>query len=167
MVTMKEAARDFLAQKNIAVVGVSRDPKKTANFIYRKLRSLGYSLFAVNPNSSSVEGDVCYPDLKSIPVKPDGVFIITKPEVTDGVVKECAELGIKRVWMHKGIDQKAGSVSDEAVEFCHKHNMMTIPGGCPMMYCRHADFGHRFFRWLYGITNKLPKKVWTSEQSGW
>ncbi|HET9823753.1 MAG TPA: CoA-binding protein [Chitinophagaceae bacterium] len=159
MVTMREAARDFLGQKNIAVVGVSRDPKKTANYIYKKLRSLGYSLFPVNPNTSNVEGDICYRDLKSIPAKLDGVFIITKPEATENVVKECAELGIKRVWMHKGIDQKAGSVSNEAVDFCHKHGITVIPGGCPMMYCRHADFGHRFFRWLYDIGNKLPKEV--------
>lgn len=159
MATMKEATKDFLAQKNIAVVGVSRNSKKTANLIYRKLRSLGYSLFPVNPNVGRVEGDICYPDLNAIPVKPDGVVIITRPEITERVVKECAALGITRVWMHKGIDQKAGSVSDNAVDFCHLHNITAIPGGCPMMYCRHADLGHKFFRWLYGIGNKLPKEV--------
>jgi len=159
MATMKEATKDFLAQRNIAVVGVSRDPKRTANFIYRKLRSLGYTLFAVNPNATIVEGDVCYPDLKTIPVKPDGVVIITKPEITNQVVKQCAELGIARVWMHKGIDSKVASVSEEAVNFCRKHNIVTIPGGCPMMYCRNADSGHRFFRWMHGVTGKLPGEI--------
>jgi len=159
MLSMKEATRDFLAQKCIAVVGVSRDPKRTANFIYRKLRSLGYAIFAVNPNASIVEGDVCYPDLKTIPLKPDGVVIITKPEITDQVVKECAELGIARVWMHKGIDSRAGSVSEGAVNFCHKHNIIVIPGGCPMMYCRNADMGHKFIRWMQGLTQNLPKQI--------
>ena len=159
MSTMKEAAKDFLEQKSIAIVGVSRDEKKTANFIYRKLRAQGYSIFAVNPNATRVEGDVCYPDIRTIPVKPGGVFIITKPEITNSVVHECAELGIARVWMHKGIDSRAGSVSEEAVKFCHEHNIMTIPGGCPMMYCRHADAGHRFFCWLYGVLGKLPKEI--------
>jgi hypothetical protein len=92
-------------------------------------------------------------------VKPDGVVIITKPAITEDVVKECAELGITRVWMHKGIDTKAHSVSDEAVDFCHKHHITTIPGGCPMMYCRHADFGHRLFRWIQGVSKKLPKEI--------
>src|SRR5437867_12061868 len=154
MTTMTEATKDFLAQKYIAVAGVSRDTKKAANFIYKKLRSLGYSVFAVNPNAANVEGDVCYPDLRSIPVKPDGVVIVTKPAITDSVVKQCAELGITRVWMHKGIDQKAGSVSAEAVDFCHKNNITTIPGGCPMMYCRHADFGHRLFKLIFSIGKK-------------
>ena len=128
---MTEATKDFLAQKYIAVAGVSRDTKKAANFIYKKLRSLGYSVFAVNPNAANVEGDVCYPDLRSIPVKPDGVVIVTRPAITDIVVKQCAELGITRVWIHKGIDQKAGSVSTEAVDFCHKHNITTIPWRMP------------------------------------
>jgi predicted CoA-binding protein len=156
---MKEATNDFLAQKYIAVVGVSRDSKRAANFIYKKLRSLGYSVFAVNPHAANVEGDVCYPDLTSVPVKPDGVVIVTKPEITNIVVKECEELGIERVWMHKGIDQKGGSVSDEAVDFCRKHHITTIPGGCPMMYCRHADIGHRLFRWLFTLSKKLPIEV--------
>jgi predicted CoA-binding protein len=156
---MKEATNDFLAQKYIAVVGVSRDSKRAANFIYKKLRSIGYSVFAVNPHAANVEGDVCYPNLKSVPVKPDGVVIVTKPEVTNTVVRECEELGIERVWMHKGIDQKAGSVSDDAVDFCRKHHITIIPGGCPMMYCRHADFGHRLFRWLFTLSKKLPKEV--------
>lgn len=159
MATMKQAAKDFLAQKHIAVVGVSRNPKKTANFIYKKLRSLGYSLFAVNPNATSVEGDVCYPDLKSIPVKPDGVVIITRPEITDSVVKQCAELGISRVWMHKGIDAKTASVSENAIKFCRQHHINAIPGGCPMMYCHHADFGHKLFRWIQGLRHKLPEEV--------
>ncbi|MFI5188357.1 MAG: CoA-binding protein [Chitinophagales bacterium] len=159
MSTMKEATGEFLAQKCVAVVGVSRDTKKTANFIYRKLRSLGYKIFAVNPNAASVEGDVCYPDLKTVPVKPDGVIIITKPEITNHVVKECAELGIARVWMHKGIDTKAGSVSEEAVNFCHMHNIITIPGGCPMMYCRNADIAHKLFRWIQSVSKNLPKQI--------
>jgi len=87
------------------------------------------------------------------------VVIVTRPAITDIVVKQCAELGITRVWIHKGIDQKAGSVSTEAVDFCLKHNISTIPGGCPMMYCRHADFGHRLFRWIFSLSKKLPTKI--------
>lgn len=159
MPTMKEAATEFLSQKNIAVVGVSRNAGQAANFIYRKLRTEGYTVFAVNPNATTAEGDICYPDLKTIPVKPDGVVIVTRPEVTEQVVKECEELGITRVWMHKGIDLKHPSVSGKAVEFCHQHGINVIPGSCPMMYCRHADVGHRFMRWIYGLTGKLPPQV--------
>jgi uncharacterized protein len=159
MPTMHEATKDFLAQKRIAVVGVSRTQNNAANIIYRKLRSENYKVFAVNPNASTVEGDTCYPNLKAIPEKPEGVVIVTKPEITDRVVRECAELGITRVWMHRGMDSKTSSVSTTAVDFCRKHGIAPIAGGCPMMYCKNADMGHRFMRWLQGITGALPKQV--------
>ena len=159
MPTMQEATRDFLAQKRIVVVGVSRTQNNAANIIYRKLRSENYKVFAVNPNAAKVESDTCYPNLKAIPEKPDGVVIVTKPGITAQVVRECADLGITRVWMHRGMDSKTSSVSAEAVDFCHKHGIACIAGGCPMMYCKNADMGHRFMRWMQGITGVLPKKV--------
>jgi predicted CoA-binding protein len=156
---MHEATRDFLAQKCIAVIGVSRTQNKTANFIYRKLRSEGYKIVAVNPNATTVEGDISYPDLKTIPEKPGVVIIVTKPEVAGRVVRECAELGIDKVWMHQGMDSKGTSVSEEAVAYCRKNGITVIPGGCPMMYCRHADIGHRVMRWLLALKGSLPKEV--------
>ncbi|HEU4741979.1 MAG TPA: CoA-binding protein [Meiothermus sp.] len=159
MLSMQEATRDFLAQKRIAVAGVSRDGKKTGNLIYRKLRSEGYQVFALNPHATTLEGDPCYPDLKSLPQKPDGVVIATKPQATEQLVKECAELGILRVWMHDGMHSLGTSVSREAVAFCQEHGITAIFGGCPMMYCPHADFGHRIMRWMQGVTGSLPRQI--------
>lgn len=159
MPTMQAATGEFLAGRCIAVVGVSRDGKGTGNLIYRKLRQEGHGVFAVNPNAARLEGDPCYPDLKSLPQKPDGVVIVTRPEVTERIVKECAELGIPRVWMHDGMHGAGTSVSPGAVRFCHEHGIAAIPGGCPMMYCPHADLGHRVMRWMQGVTGGLPKQV--------
>jgi hypothetical protein len=156
---MKEAAAEFLSHGQIAVAGVSRSSEGAANLIYRKLRSLGYKVFAVNPHAETVEGDKCYPNLAAIPDHPDGVVIVTKPEVADQIVRECADLGINRVWMHKGMDSKGASVSGEAVAFCRERGISVIPGGCPMMFCKDADLGHRFMRWLLGLTGGLPKEV--------
>jgi uncharacterized protein len=159
MATIKEAANNFLSLHNIAVAGVSRTKENAANLIYRKLRTEGYKVFAINPNATIVEGDTCYPNLTAIPLKPSGVVIVTKPEVTNRIVKECAELGIKNVWMHKGIDSKTASVSEEAVKFCSEHGITVIPGGCPMMYINNTDLGHRFIRWMQNISGSLPKQV--------
>jgi len=159
MSSMKEAAKDFLAHKCIAVVGVSRKPNRAANLIYRKLRTEGYKVFAVNPNTSKVEGDDCYPNLKSIPEIPDGVVIVTKPEITGQIVRECKELCIANVWMHKGMDSKSASVSEEAVTFCKEHSIKVIPGGCPMMYISHTDIGHKFIRWMQNLSGNLPGQV--------
>ncbi len=159
MQTIKQAAKKFLSHNSIAVCGVSRTKENAANLIYRKLRSEGYKVFAVNPNATTVEGDISYPNLKAIAEKTEGVVIVTKPEVTNEIVKECAELGIANVWMHNGIDSKVTSVSAEAVDFCRKNNISVIPGACPMMYISHADMGHRFISWMQNITGRLPKQV--------
>jgi predicted CoA-binding protein len=159
MQTMQQATKDFLSLKKIAIAGVSRTKENAANLIYRKMKKEGYKVFAVNPNATMVEGDACYSGLKAIPEKPEGVVIVTKPEVTSEIVKECAELGIKNVWMHKGIDSKTASVSDEAVKFCHENNITVIPGGCPMMYINNADIGHKMMRWMKNLSGSLPKEV--------
>lgn len=157
MPTMQEATQNFLALKRIAVAGVSRTSSNAANLIYRTLRSKGYQVFAVNPNAANVEGDTSYPNLKSIPDKPEGAVIITKPEVTDEIVRECAEINIKNVWMHNGMG--GTSISENAVIFCREHGISVISGGCPMMFVKDADFGHRFMRWVQKLTGKLPKQI--------
>jgi predicted CoA-binding protein len=91
---VKEAASTFLANKRVAVTGVSRTPKTHgSNTVYRRLRERGYDVFAVNPNATEVEGDRCYQDLKSIPGGVDAVVIGTRPEIAEDTMRECAELG--------------------------------------------------------------------------
>lgn len=101
MVTIKDAATEFLATKRIAVTGVSRDPKgHGSNVVYQRPRQKGYEVFAVNPHAETVEGDRAYPNLKSIPGGVEAVVIGTKPEVAEATMRESAELGIHQVWMH-------------------------------------------------------------------
>src|SRR5499427_2694472 len=103
MLKVKEAASKFLANKRVAVTGVSRKPQgHGSNVVYQRLRQRGYQVFAVNPNADKVDGDTCYRDLKSIPGGVDWVVIGTKPETAEATMRECADLGIKRVWMHQG-----------------------------------------------------------------
>ncbi|MEZ4635397.1 MAG: CoA-binding protein [Caldilineaceae bacterium] len=77
MATLDELVQDFLAQKHIAVVGVSDKRETGCNAAYRKFKEAGYHVSAVNPRLTSYEGDPCYPDLMSIPQKPDAVFMLT------------------------------------------------------------------------------------------
>src|SRR6266498_2833681 len=97
---IKEAASEFLANKRVAVTGVSRNAKgHGSNTVYKRLRDRGYEVFAVNPNADEVEGDRCYHDLRDIPGGVDAVVIATKPEAAEATMRECAELGIKHTWM--------------------------------------------------------------------
>ena len=144
---------DFLRAKRIAIAGVSRDSRQPANCIYRKLKSAGYEVFAINPNASETEGDACYRDLHAVSPTIDAVLVATHPDVTPEVVRECAELGIRKVWLHRSFGN--GSVSLKAVQFCEESGVDCIVGGCPMMYCEPVDFGHRCMKWLLKFTKKL------------
>ena len=155
--TLETKVHDFLAQKRIAVAGVSRDNSHhpAGNLIYRKLKRTGHDVFAVNPNMQSFEGDRCYPDLQSIPGGVDGVVIITRPEATQRIVRDCSTAGVRRVWMHQS-QAKGSSVSPEAVEYCQQHEISVIAGACPMMFGPGVDFGHWCARWMLRLTGGLP-----------
>lgn len=151
MAKVDALVRDFLAQKKIAVVGVSDKRDTGCNLGYRKFKAAGYTVSAVNPRLSIFEGDPCYPDLKAIPQKPEAVFILASPKVTDQIVQQCVELGIKHVWMHCVMGTKPGlasgisSVSPEAVRVCRENGIAVIPGTCPNQYLN-PDAGHALMR---------------------
>jgi predicted CoA-binding protein len=149
-----DAALEFLSRRRIAVAGVSHTESASANAIYRRLRSAGYLVFAVNPKADVVEGDRCYHRLAEIEGDIDGVVVVTHPRDTLSVVQDCAALGIDRVWFHRSFG--SGSVSSEAVQFCRDHGIAVIDGACPMMFLDPVDTGHKCMRWLLGVTHKLP-----------
>jgi predicted CoA-binding protein len=156
MQSINEAAAAFLASRRVAVTGVSRTPKTHgSNNVYRRLRERGYQVFAVNPNTDQVEGDRCYQDLKSIPGGVEAVVIGTRPEIAEDTMRECAELGIKRVWMHRG--PGAGSVSAAATSYGRAQGITVIDGGCPLMFGPTADLGHKIMRLVYA--GHVPKQV--------
>ena len=103
--TLETKVHDFLTQKRIAVAGVSRNHSHhpVGNLIYHRLKSTGHEVFPVNPHMQTFEADRCYPDLQSIPGGVDGVVIITRPEVTERIVHDCGDAGVRRVWMHQSM----------------------------------------------------------------
>ena len=155
--TLGEAAADFLAQRRLAVAGVSRDPKQPANLIYRRLRDTGHEVFAVNPHAEDVEGDRAYATVTAIPGQVDGVVIVTTPEVAEAVVADCATAGVPRVWLHRGIGP--GSSSEKAVAYCREHGIGVIPGGCPNMFGATSDRGHRCMRAMLQLGAKIPSRI--------
>ena len=155
--TLDTKVNDFLAQKRIAVAGVSRDDSHhpSANLIYRRLKSTGHEVFAVNPNLQTFDGERCYPDLQSIAGGVGGVVIVTRPEITERIVRDCTAAGVSRVWIHASL-ANGSSVSQDAVEYCRQHDISVIAGACPMMYGPGVDFGHRCMRVVMKLTGGLP-----------
>ena len=153
-----EAASEFLANRRIAVTGVSRNPQgHGSNVVYQRLRERGYDVFAVNPNANRVEGDSCYPDLRSIPGGVTAVVIGTKPETAEATMRECAELGIQHVWMHRSVG--GGSVSAAATAYGRQQGISVIPGGCPLMFEPVSDGGHKAMKFVFTLTGAVPRRV--------
>jgi predicted CoA-binding protein len=159
-----ELAREFLGQKRFAVAGVSATREDAANLIYRTLRERGYTVWGINPRIQTFHGDPCYPDVASLPEVPDVVVAVTRPPVTEDLVRQCIEAGVPRVWMHcmlgtrprllKKMAATIGSVSPEAVRLCRENGIAVIPGSCPMQFLD-ADFGHTCIRGVLRATGAL------------
>ena len=87
----------------------------------------------------------------------DAVVIGTRPELAEETVRECVELGIDHVWMHRSFG--SGSVSDAATLFGRQHGITVIDGGCPYMFEPTADLGHKAMRLVFGLNGNVPRSV--------
>jgi predicted CoA-binding protein len=156
MKKLDNLVQDFLAQKKIAIVGVSDKRDTGCNLAYKKFKENGYQVYAVNPRITTFEGSACYADLKSIPEKVEAVFLLTSPKVTEQVIQQCVELGIRHVWMHCMMGTKPGlaagmtSVSQSAVEMCTANGIAVIPGSCPNQFLK-PDFGHAMMKGMFQL----------------
>ena len=149
--TSKAVVQDFLAQKTLAVVGVSRRGNKFGNMAYRELKAKGYRVYPVHPSAETVEGDKAYPNLSALPEKPGGVLVIVPPTQAEKVVQDAAQAGIQRVWLQQGAESPA------AIQFCKDKDIRVVHNECIMMFAEPVGFGHKAHRWVWGLLGKLPK----------
>jgi len=150
-----ETIEDFLSQKRIAMVGISREPKDFSLSMFEELCRRGYDVVPVNPRASEVQGRRCFARVQDIQPPVDAALLMTSPEVTNAVVKDCAEAGIHRVWMYRAGGK--GAVSPQAIQFCREHDIQVVPGQCPFMFWRDAGTGHRLHGFIRKITGRYPR----------
>jgi predicted CoA-binding protein len=147
----KHVIDEFLNQRTLAIVGVSRSGKKFGNAVLRDLTGKGYRLFPVNPNAQVIDGNHCYPNLQSLPEPVGGVVAVVPPRETERVVREAHEAGINRVWMQQGAE------SESAIEYCKDHSMGEVHGECILMFAQPTAVPHRIHRFFRGLFGKLPR----------
>jgi predicted CoA-binding protein len=148
--TSKAVVEDFIAQKTLAIVGVSRGGQKFGNMAYRELKTKGYKLYPIHPEAETLEGDPAYKDFASLPEKVGGVVVVVQPAQAEQVVRQAAAAGIQRVWMQQG------SESDAAVQFCKENGIAEVHGECIMMYGIGTGL-HGFHGTLWKLFGKAPK----------
>ena len=141
---------DFLSQKTLALVGVSRDGKGFGNAVRKELAAKGYTLLLVHPQADAIEGTRCVRAIKDVADRVGGVILVTPPAATAQLVREVADAGIRRVWMQQGAE------SDEAVRYCEQHGVKVVHHQCILMFSEPAAFPHRFHRGLVRLFGRLP-----------
>ena len=110
-----ELIREILAHRVFAVVGASRDPEKWGNRVYHSLKRHGYTVYAVNPNAESIDGEPVYPLLDNVPGQVDCAVTVVQPEVTFEIVRTAARLEIPYVWMQPGSESEPAINESQAV----------------------------------------------------
>jgi predicted CoA-binding protein len=147
---------NFLAGRRLAVVGASDDKANFGGSIYRAFRDHGYEVHAVNPNAEMVAGDRCYPNLASVPAELDGVMVVVNPTAAMQVVNDCIALGIRHIWLFKGLGGQ-GAVSEDAVKRCHENYIDVVAGACPFMFLEPVGWFHKLHRGMRHLNGSLAK----------
>jgi uncharacterized protein len=146
--TSKADVEDFLAQKTLAVVGVSRNAQKFGNAIYKEMKAKGYTVYPVNPNAETIDGDKCYPSLAALPAGVGGVVVTVSPSKAEAVVNEAAQAGITRVWLQQGAQSGA------AIKAAQDKGLKVVAGECLLMYARPAAGFHKFHGFIWKMVGK-------------
>ncbi len=154
MTTLAVRANDFMALRRLALVGLSHDPRELSRALFRELRQRGYEVVPVNPLLESADGVPCARRVQEVTPAVDWALLMTPPAMTEQVVRDCAEAGVKRVWMHRGTG--TGSVSPAAVSFCRDHGIEAIAGACPFLFLPRTGFVHRTHRFLSRLFGHDP-----------
>jgi predicted CoA-binding protein len=148
---------DFLALHRFAMVGISRDPKDFSRMLFRELCSRGYDVVPVNLFADEIDGRESFQCLQVIRPAVEGALLMTAPRTTEAIVRDCAEAGVRRVWMYRAAGE--GAVSREAVEFCRSHDIRVVEGYCPYMFLPRTAFPHRAHGFLMKLARRYPRKA--------
>jgi len=124
---VQDLIKEFMAQKQFAVIGATNNPEKYGNQIFKNLKSRGYEVYPVNPRLKDLEGVKCYASLNDVPIKVDVVDFVVPPEVTEMILKDCKRLGLNRIWL------QPGSESEAAIAYCHDNNLKVVHDICVML----------------------------------
>jgi predicted CoA-binding protein len=154
MATTRAEIDKFLSNHRIALVGVSRNPQDFSRAVFRELTARGYDVVPVNPLTENVEDQPCFPRVQAVDPPVEAALLMTSPSETERVVRDCAEANIREVWMHKGGGQ--GSVSQQAVAFCHEHDIQVVEGCCPFMFLPNTQWFHRAHGFMLKLMGSFP-----------
>jgi uncharacterized protein len=144
------AIDDFLGQKRLAVVGVSRNENQSeySRMVFRELVKRGYDVVPVNPGASEIEGRRCYARVTDVTPPVDGVLVLLPSESAAKVVSDCVEAGVTRVWLRNDVPS--------ARELCDQRGITLVSGYCPFMFLPNGPFFHQCHAFGLKLAGRYP-----------
>jgi len=147
----KQLVADFLSQRKLALVGVSRNRGKFGNAVLKELSTKGYQVYPVHPQAATIDGHTCWSSILNLPEGVGGVIIVVPPLETEKIVRDVAKAGIKRVWMQQGAESAA------AIRFCEENGVQVVHRECILMFAEPTASYHKVHRWIWRMLGKLPR----------
>lgn len=147
--TLKQI-NEFIDSQPIALVGVSRNPKKFGYTAFKELQEKGMKIIPVNPKANEILGEKVFPDVSSLPADVRGIIVMTKKDQTADVVKEARKKGIKHIWIQQMADTK------EAIDELSGSDINYITGECILMHYKPHSI-HKFHGAIKKFFGRFPK----------
>jgi uncharacterized protein len=147
--------QDFLAEKRLAIVGVSRDAKDYTRVVFDEFVKRGYDVVPVNPLAAEIDGKPCLGRLADIKPPVQAALFLIPPKNTDDMMQDCADAGIKKVWFRRKLRHEEHS--SNTLSFCKEHKVSVISGFCPLMFLAGDVSIHRFHGFLLKLFGKYPR----------
>lgn len=154
--TDRNTIDEFLSQKRLAMVGVSRNARDFSRSVFREFEKQGYEVVPVNPGATELEGKRCFAHVTEIEPPVDAALLFTSSEQTPAVVNECVSAHLHHVWMHRG-GGGPGAVNAGAVEVCRKEGINVVAGECPLMFLGHPAWFHRVHGFIKKMNGTYPR----------
>ena len=151
----KQMIDEFFNEKRVAVVGASRHKQEYSRSLLRELLQLGYDAVPVNPNVAEIEGRVCYPRVQDVPKPLQRAIIVLPPDKSEQTILDCAEAGVRDVWLHNHI--AAGVQNTRAIYQAEQHGIRLITGFCPFMFMPGTGWFHRAHGFVIKMMGAYPK----------
>jgi uncharacterized protein len=149
MTTLKQI-NEFIESQPIAMVGVSRNPKKFGYSAYKELKEKGMKIIPVNPKAEEILGEKTYPNVKMLPPEVQSILVFTKKDQTASVIRDAKEKGIKHIWIQQMADSK------EALDELKDSGISFITGECILMHYKPHSI-HKFHGSLKKFFGRFPK----------
>jgi predicted CoA-binding protein len=151
----KKTIDAFYANKRIAVVGASRNKSKYGHALLEQLLRSGYDAVPVNPHAEEIAGRKCFKSVRDVSPGVSVAIAVVPPLEQERVVSECAEAGVKTVWLHEHVMK--GVSNPDALVLCRQKGLEVITGYCPMMFMPGTAFLHRAHGFVMKVFGAYPK----------